>query len=83
MEVTSPSVASDAGTLLGLEELRPEHMPMVKRVAASCLTQTEPKPDSLDAMRAYLEFGSLIADFQRQASALLERLIAPVAPEKP
>lgn len=82
-EVTSLSVASDAGTLLGLDELGPEHLPMVKRVAASCLTQHEPKQDTLDAMQAYLDMAELIVSFQRQASALMERMIAPIAPPKP
>jgi hypothetical protein len=82
-EVTSPSVASDAGTLLGLDHLTDEHLPMVKRVAGSCLTQHEPKQDTLDAMQAYLDMAELIVSFQRQASALMERMIAPIAPPKP
>lgn len=83
VEVTSESVASDAGTLLSLEEITNEHKAMVRRVAASCLTQHEPKQDTLDAMQAYLDLAELIVSFQRQASALIERMIAPIAPPKP
>lgn len=82
-EVTSASVASDAGTLLGLDEITNEHKAMVRRVAASCLTQHEPKQDTLDAMQAYLDLAELIVSFQRQSSALIERMIAPISPEKP
>jgi hypothetical protein len=82
-EVTSADVASDAGTLLRTKHLDNSHLPLVHRVAASCLTQYEPKQDVTDAMQAYLDLGSLITEFERRAVALLERVVAPIAPPKP
>lgn len=89
MEVTSPEVASDAGTLLRLEHLTDEHLPAVRRVAASALTQFEPRPDIAEALQAYLDLGSEITDpgwspaKQRRMIQLLERVVAPIAPPKP
>ena len=82
MEVTSPAVGRDAARLLKRLTLSIDDLPAVKRVAASCLTQHEPKQDVTDALQAYLDLGSLITEFERRAVALLERVVAPISPPK-
>ena len=74
-EVTSPSVGRDAAVLLRVKALRPEHLPRVRRVAASALTQRGPK---VNARRLAAAYAALSREIQQPpiAPASQARLVA-------